>query len=230
MDCPQNSPVNFTASIQILQVYKNPSAADRYAGLYQTPAGRRRHFREEGCIAKGLAGVPKGSRVLDLPCGAGRMYPLLKRLGYQVTEADGSPSMLEYARRNAEKFPHNHTDEFVIADAFHTPFEDGQFDAVVCNRLIHHFPEPQVRQQLLRELGRISRGPIVISFFSLLATDAVKYTFKHAVSRFDWPSRKPISPWQFAHDVRRAGLTIARWIVPLPGFSMQWYAVLKQPR
>lgn len=88
-------------------------------------------------------------------------------------------------------------------------------------------PQSQDRQQILRELGRISRGPIVISFFSSLATDALKYTLKHAITRFVPPSRKPITPWQFTQDVRTAGLTVVRWIVPRPGFSMQWYAVLK---
>jgi len=230
MDCTKNDLVPFTSPSQILNHYKTPSTAERYAGLYQTATGRRRHLREEACIAKGLAGVPEGSRVLDLPCGAGRMYPLLKRLGYRVVEADASPSMLDYARQNASKLPQNESDEFVLADAFHTPFQNFQFDAVVCNRLIHHFPEPQVRQQLLQELGRIAKGPIVISFFSTLATDALKYTLKHALSHFSAPSRKPISPWQFAEDARRAGLTVARWIVPLPGFSMQWYAVLRHPQ
>lgn len=229
MDSVTNQSDPFGSPSQIADHYRKRSTADRYAGLYQTPSGRRRHLREEASIAKGLSGIPAGSWVLDLPCGAGRMYPLLKRLGYRLTEADASPYMLEHARKNAEQYPHE-ADEFVVVDAFNTPFEDGRFDAVVCNRLIHHFPEPQVRQQLLRELGRICKGPIVISFFSSLTTDAVKYTLKHALTRRAAPTRKPVSPWQFAQDTRQAGLTVARWIVPLPGFSMQWYAVLRHPK
>jgi len=211
---------------QVKEQYNNPASAARYAGLYQTFAGKRRHQREEHCIAKGLAGVPENSWVLDLPCGAGRMYPLLKGLGFRVVEADASPYMIDYAQQKAQLFSHNTEDEFRIVDVFSTPFEKDRFDAAVCNRLLHHFPSSALRQQALRELARITAGPIVVSFFSSAATDALKYTLKYALKERSSPPRKPISPLQFAQDVRESGLKISRWIVPLPGFSMQWYVVL----
>ena len=34
----------------------------------------------------------------------------------------------------------------------------------MCNRLLHHFAEPDVRIGVLRELARVSRGPVIVSF------------------------------------------------------------------
>ncbi len=219
----------FLSPAQIKELYQTRKIADRYAGLYQTGRGRRRHLREEKCIAKALAALPPGSWVLDLPCGAGRMYPLLKRLRFRLVEADASPHMLEHARKNAQHIPESREDQFLLVDAFHTPFHNGQFDAIVCNRLIHHFPDAQTRQKLLEELARICKGPIVLSFFSSLATDAVKYSLKYALLQTR-PKRVHLAPWQLAQEARSAGLHVARWIPTLPGFSMQWYAVLQHPQ
>ena len=46
--------------------------------------------------------LPKGSRILDLCCGSGRVSLELARRGYVLTGVDLSPSLLEVARRRAE--------------------------------------------------------------------------------------------------------------------------------
>ena len=130
---------------------------------------RRKDRREKQCIAKGLAHTPQGALVLDLPCGTGRMYSLLKDLGYRVVSADSSEYMVEFARQRVEcsAVNENHLqDNCLVADILQTDFADKQFDAVICNRLFHHFSEPQTRQKALLELKRICTGPIIVSFFS----------------------------------------------------------------
>ena len=215
---------------RIKQNYNQQKAVDRYAGYYQNSARlRRKDRREKHAIAQALSLVPQGALILDLPCGAGRLYPFLKKLGYNVVSADSSAYMVDYARRQAENLNPNirQKDAFQVTDIFHTEFADKQFEAVVCNRLLHHFLEPTTRQKALRELARISAGPIVVSFFSNVAADALKYYYKKHLKRQRITDRIPISPWQFAHDIDMSGLEIQRWILPRPMFSMQWYVQLK---
>ena len=92
------------------------------------------------CILKALRGVPRGAKVLDLPCGTGRLLPELAARGFDVTEADVSPHMLDHARQFAgERGVKIADDRFVVASVFDTGFIENAFDATVCNRLFHHF-------------------------------------------------------------------------------------------
>lgn len=158
------------------------------------------------------------------------MYPLLKELGFQVTSADCSVFMVDTARQQIQT---NHRelfsekDRFCVADILKTDFHDKEFDAVVCNRLFHHFSDASTRQKALAELKRICSGPIVVSFFSILSTDTIKFYFKKYIRREVIKDRIPISPWRFLKDVHAAGLKVKSWSMARPFISKQWYFVLE---
>lgn len=227
-DMSHNATLDSAARIK--QQYQNQYAVDLYSGYFvDTPGHKRKNQREKRCVAKALAGVPRGAKVLDLPCGAGRMYPLLKELGFHVTSSDSSAQMVDYAREFTEKtYPqyNRQEDVFRVADIFNTGFADKQFDAVLCGRLFHHFLEPDTRKRALMELRRICRGSIVVSFFSTVATDALKFYYKTRIKGRPALDRVPISPRTFAREIRSCGLKIDQWILARPLFSMQWYVVL----
>ena len=117
-------------------------------------------------------------------------------------------------------------DAFHVADVLKTGFQNKQFDAVLSSRLFHHFSDPNTRQQALRELSRICSGPIVVSFFSTLATDTLKFCYKKYIRQKPIKDRIPISPFTFAKDVHAAGLKITQWRMARPLMSMQWYVIL----
>ena len=215
----------------VKESYCSAQAALRYVTYFKgSPRLQAKDRREKNCIRKGLAGVPRGSKVLDLPCGTGRMYPLLKELGLFVTSADCSAYMVDTARQQIQtnyKDILSENDRFCIADVLKTDFKDKEFDAVVCNRLFHHFSDAATRQKALAELNRICSGPIVVSFFSTISTDALKFYFKKYIRREVIKDRIPISPWTFARDVRAAGLTIKRWSMARPLISKQWYFIVE---
>ena len=209
--------------------YNAAETAERFnSGVIGTETDRR----EKKCVVKALkiANIPAGAHVLDLPCGAGRLLPLLKRFGYKVTGADISSHMLMQAHRYAGSAGENcleQTDSLQIADIFQTGFKDNSFDAVLCHRLFQYFPEPQLRQQALKELKRISRGPIVVSFRCNLAVNSLaSYIRKKFLRRKD-RGCKPISYKAFAQDAKEAGLTVKKWVLTLPLISERWYAVLE---
>ncbi len=56
---------------------------------------------EDAHLVLGLLGVPPGSRVLDLPCGDGRLTVRLARAGYVAVGIDLAVAELERARRAA---------------------------------------------------------------------------------------------------------------------------------
>lgn len=216
-----------TSAGETLQRFGSPGAAARYAAasLPTTPRG----LREERAILAALeaAGVAPGASLLDLPCGAGRLLRLLVARGLQVTAADASPHMLERAKLHAaEEGLALGDDAFHVADVLETGFADGQFDAVVCNRLFHHFREPEVRRRALAELLRICRGPIIASFFSSRSLDAWVHRLRQGLRRRPATDRIAIAPAVFEADARAVGLRVSRWVAPRPGISRQCYAVL----
>ena len=189
-----------------------------------------RDRREVRSIRRALARVPQGSHVLDLPCGAGRLLDILASCGYRLTCADCSEHMTRMARRRWEAIRSKAQldapePDFAVRDVMHTGYPDGHFDAVVCNRLFHHFRESEVRIRALTELRRISRGPVIVSFFNAFALGAVRFHLKHALRRTVPFDRVPIPAWSFLNDVRRAGLTPVSLYAVMWGISPLWHVV-----
>ncbi len=56
--------------------------------------------RQEADVLIRLLGVPRGSEILDVPCGAGRLALALAESGYHVTGVDLAPAFLERGRAN----------------------------------------------------------------------------------------------------------------------------------
>lgn len=213
-----------TSADDAIQRFDTAEAAAKYrAGLTDTPS----HRREMRCIQRALKDVPRGARVLDLPCGTGRLLPELTAMGFNVTAADVSPHMIDHARTFAAArgttIPDN---RYCVASVFSTPFADGEFDAVVCNRLFHHFFEPDVRQSALRELKRISRGPIIVSFFNSRSFLGCAFHARDRMRKTRARDRVPISPRMFTKDAEAAGLTVRSLWMTRPGISKQCYALL----
>jgi SAM-dependent methyltransferase len=75
----------------------------------------------------GLLGLPPGARILDAPCGHGRIARRLAAAGMEVTGIDLTPTYLEQARADATA----PTVTYLEGDIRSLPV-DGPFDAVVC--------------------------------------------------------------------------------------------------
>jgi SAM-dependent methyltransferase len=112
-----------------------------------------------------------GGRILDLPGGFGRFLPALRAVSPYVVESDWSWPMLQAAK---EKNGSRGT-AFVRASAVDLPFATDSFDLVFSVRLSHHFTTDQERGHYVRELFRVSRGLVLLSYL-----DAASY---HHISR-----------------------------------------------
>lgn len=118
----------------------------------------------------------RGETVLDLPCGAGRLLPLLRdELGARVAQADGSLAMLRQALA-AGAAPR------AQADAMATPFADRGVDGVVQFRFLHHLPA-DASDRAIAECCRVARRFVVVSFFHPCSAHALRRRLGAALGR-----------------------------------------------
>jgi ubiquinone/menaquinone biosynthesis C-methylase UbiE len=95
------------------------------------------------------AEIRPGSQVLDLGSGPGNVAERFSQAGAMVTGVDFSPQMVETAQ---SRYPHI---TFRQANAEQLPFDDGVFDAVVSNYVVHHLARPEV---VFREVSRVLKA------------------------------------------------------------------------
>jgi ubiquinone/menaquinone biosynthesis C-methylase UbiE len=210
--------------------FDSAEVARTYAQRKNAPT--RRNLREWTCIEHALHGVPAGAHVLDLPCGTGRLGPLLAAKGFRVTAADYSEHMIEQAtaaflsRSGYEQLPEDI--RFVRQDVMQTDFPDGAFDAVIFNRLLHHYPTPELRRRALRELSRVTKGVLVASYFSNFALSALKFHASNRLKGKTPTDRIPIFFGALKKDLDDVGLRCTGTFAVRYGLSPQTYLRLER--
>lgn len=198
--------------------------AERYAKKKNEHGWRNR--RELALIDRSLAELPHGSGILDLPCGTGRVSFHLARKGYLITAADASPNMVRVAGDIARQQGMEGID-ISVRDIFHTGFTDNAFDAVICNRLLHHYRSPEMRIAVLRELKRISRGRIVSFYFLRTAASLLTFDLKYRLKDRIPEDRIPITLNEVKDEAHTAGLKVKNILWVKPFLSPQAYVVME---
>lgn len=151
--------------LEFSQKYDRKHAEAYYRKHRNGIARRWSHSREEQVArqALGLAGQP--SLVLDLPCGAGRFWPLLLEEGdRQVIGADYSAGMLEVAQNSHSGYMAERV-RCLQTSAFSIDLPDAAVDSIFCMRLVHHVGKAEDRMVLLREFHRVTRDTAIISLW-----------------------------------------------------------------
>ncbi len=138
------------------------------AASYNTKYERELHKRmsdrrEKRLLERILKTVGRQETLLDVPCGAGRLSPVIARFADQVYEVDYSHEILKLCRENVPRA--NYTPFFANATALSLPFGDDVFDLVVSIRLSHNCPQTEERLAHVRELCRVSRRFVLVTFF-----------------------------------------------------------------
>lgn len=174
---------------------------DEFAASYDTEnSGSLLNAWYERPAMVRLAGDVRGRKILDAGCGSGPLSAELRDRGADMTGFDGSPSMIELARRRL-----GDDASLTVADLAHPlPYADDTFDDVVSSLVLHYLED---WQPPLTELHRVLKpgGRLILSV-------------NHPLVRpFNFPKEDYFAVRQFSEEYDFAGQpgTLTYWHRPL---------------
>ena len=140
--------------------------AQQYLQKHQDNVARRlSHWRDEQLARKALSLAGDPGLVLDLPCGAGRFWPLLaEKPNRVIIGADNSADMLKTACA-AQPADVVKRVRPLQTSAFDIDLPDNAVDSIFCMRLLHHVGQSEHRLALLREFQRVTRDSAIVSLW-----------------------------------------------------------------
>lgn len=176
---------------------REPGYAVRYRDRrFTTGTGAGTDRRERRALQRLLAVARYAEGAwLDAPCGAGR---LSSDLPADVVQVDRDPEMVFAAGDGRLR---------ACASVHALPFADKSFEGALCMRLLQHIATPDERIDILRELRRVSRGPVVVSFFDACSLQHLRRKLR-SVRGKRRSGRYAISRSAFAAELAAAGLEV----------------------
>lgn len=167
----------------ILDRYNSPQGAASYSGKFEKHWTERFNNRREQQLVRQLLGQMPSADLsglaLDMPCGYGRLYPLVREVVPRVVEGDWSFHLLRTARQYLDGRDETGAPQgFVRGTALALPFADGAFDLVLSVRLSHHISSRDERHEYVREVLRVSRKWVLFTYFDAQSLKNVLHDFK----------------------------------------------------
>lgn len=217
-------PLYFSKKISYSENRRRADKAASYNVKYEEQFHKRvSNRRERRLLEEILDEVGRQERILDVPCGAGRLSDVLSQYGEKVCEVDYSFEMVKLCRHNAR----NYTPLPAAASAFDLPFRNETFGLVASIRLSHHIPDRAGRVAHLKELLRVSHRFVLVTFFE---EASLKNRMRNLKRRFVPSTRQKLTLKQaeVADVAREAGFVI-RTARPLSRvFSGHTFALLER--
>ncbi len=183
---------------------------ERFAGI----VGRAFDAIEKRALRKVVGDVLRDTpqpKVLDVPCGTGRITEFLLRMGLEVTGSDISREMMDIAKVRCERFSGRITFEQMDLDAPDLP--ENAYDLVTCIRMLHHL-DTNARKGVFRSLARLTRKYVLVN----VSYSSPFYRWRRRVKRaFGQGVSRESSTWlQILEETSQAGLCVKSWRFILP--------------
>lgn len=159
----------------LARIKSDAHAAESY--LHRKPG---KHRGEMAMIAEAFAGLEQVQKVLDAPCGVGRATIWFASQGYNATGIDLGDAALQVAGKQLAAA--GFQGKIEKQNIFKMTYLDKSFDAVLCFRLIHHFPELAMRNELIQELSRVSARYVVLSYISPCSFTSLRRKLRNKLS------------------------------------------------
>lgn len=118
------------------------------------------------------------------------------------------------------------TAKFVQSSIFELPFDNDSFDVAFAMRIYHHFDCKKERADILRELKRVSKGWIIISFFNAHCYQQIRRHIKNKSGKKC--HRYTITIKQFKQELSDAGLELRKFYSNARFISHQTVALVKR--
>ncbi|MFC3103729.1 class I SAM-dependent methyltransferase [Salinisphaera aquimarina] len=194
----------------------------RYRGFFQKMVARR-----EQVLARRLLDVPYSrcnGHIVDIPCGYGRFYPLLRQLDMKVSAMDQSQAMVElYQEMDGFRPDHDHAQQADVLKPL--PADADRASRALCVRLFQHLHHGELRVQALRTLGA-NRRRIVMTYYD----DGCLHYWSKRLAMWLKGKKvrvKMIPRARFESEVAAAGLRIVKRIKLVPGLHAQTWVLLE---
>ena len=160
---------------------------------------RRLHQLEMEFAKRALHLAGPDPVVLDMPCGSGRFLSAFSS-AKKIYGIDLSEDMLVEAKKNA---PQASECVFMQGSATQIPIADNSVDLVFCMRLLHHVGDSEIRNQIFRELARVTRRWVATSFYR---KESIRYYRKFLLGKK--VSGQPIKTDLFLNEALECGLKL----------------------
>ena len=190
----------------------------RWSSFSRRQSNKRKFMAISKAISRATALGRPIRTALDIPCGTGRIFPLLASLNITVTEADLSNEMLNAARKKIGES--QFILEYIQSSAESMPFPDNHFDAVFSIRFFFHLSQ-EVRRRAVKEMARVSRQWVILDYRHRYT---LKYLLKQLKIRLGISSRQfnRVSKRDIEDDFKEAGLEVIGIFPTSPSFSDKW--------
>ena len=188
--------------------YQEVAIAERYdRERFSSISGRVFNSLEKSVIRAAFRDVPKTARILDLPCGTGRLASALLESGFSVEGVDISAAMLDVAKRKLDSFGDRFTTR--VADVHElAKAEPKRYDAALCARVLMHFPlDEQIA--FLKSVAQLTKGTVVLT----QSLSSPYQRFRRSVKKLignQPPANYPLTEDDLASLLRGAGLREVR--------------------
>lgn len=141
--------------------------------------------------------VKSKEKVLDLGCGNGRFFEVLKDKEIDFFGVDTSERLIKIAKT---RYPEA---KFQIANAFNLPFPSDYFDKIFSIAVLHHIPSREFRLQFLRETRRVLKpeGILILRIWNLWKRKGslrllLKYVILKLIGKSKLDFKDVFIPWK----------------------------------
>ena len=177
---------------------------------FESFIGRLFQRLQHGALQKCLRLIPAESHVMDIPCGTGRMLPILSEHASSVIAMDVSEAMMEQAKRRMAGCENI---RFMSGSAKELPLDDASVDAIFCIRFAMHLKGHE-RGEILREFARVTRSHVVVEYGCVNAWHRVRRLLRSFLFRIRRKHRsypRSLSRREIVDEASAVGLTVCRW-------------------
>jgi ubiquinone/menaquinone biosynthesis C-methylase UbiE len=208
--------------------------AQQYLHKHQDGLSRRlSHWRDVQVARRALQMADEPNLVLDLPCGAGRFWPMLcEQPNRVILAADNSADMLTTARAAQTPEVVARVTSFRTS-AFAIDLGANAVDCIFCIRLLHHIESAEHRLAILREFHRVSRDTVIVSLWvdgNYKAWKRQRLEARRAAQgrAAENQNRFVVAGSTLEDEFRQAGFNMLGHLDFLPGYAMWRTYVLRK--
>lgn len=204
------------------RTYYGKTASEYDKKRFTSWFGKKVNELEKKAIQRLLDKI-KVKKVLDMPCGTGRITQYLLENGYTVSGSDVSSDMVKEAKKKLKGYKKLNC--LVVAPGDHLPFKDNEYELVTCIRLMNHLPK-ESRAKILKELHRVTKY-LLVSNSKRSSIFGIKKYVKIKLGLLD-KNWFPAEEWNFAKELKTAGFKITHRTRSLNGVGETYFMLARK--